>query len=145
MRKAISIDPGHMKCGIILVDLDDELVIEAKIAKKHFVIELIDSWYKLYPIQFVILGDGTTSKYWKDQLSLNKINPVKLVDESRTTLRARDRYLEIEPPQFIFQWFLKILVLPPKNLDSVVALILIEDYLEKKFEWLIPIDFKTWP
>ena len=145
MRKIIAIDPGHKKCGVVLADLEDLLVIEAKIVKKDYVIELIHSWYELYIIEILILGDGTTSNYWKDQLTLNNISPVNLVDETNTTLRARKRYLEMNPQRFFLQSFLTTLLLPPKSLDSVVALILIEDYLEKKLDFLITFDFKTWP
>ncbi len=145
MRKIISIDPGHQKCGIILADLDELLVIEGKIVKKDYVIELISNWHQDHQIKIVLLGNGTTSQYWKDKLIANKISPVILVDETRTTLRARERYMELNPNKFLFEMFFRILLFPPKNLDSIVALILIEDYLDRKFKWLKSIDFKTWP
>ena len=145
MRKAISIDPGNEKCGVLLVDIDDLVVMEGRIVKKNYVIELIDSWYKLNYIDFIILGNGTTSEYWEHELTLHEFSSVILVDETNTTLRAKDRILELKPQKFFLETFLKTLLSPPPNLDSVAALILIEDYLGKKLKWQEVIDFKIWP
>ena len=105
--------------------------------------ELINYWYQQYPVEAILLGNGTTSKYWESKLSINKTLPVKLVDERNTTIRARERYLELKPLPFLLRWFPKSLILPPHNLDSIVALILIEDYFKKKFKWPTSIEIKT--
>ena len=93
----------------------------------------------------IILGNGTTSKYWKTELYSNNINPVELVDEASTTLRARGRYLELSPPNFPTNLLPKTLIFPPSNLDAVVALILVEDYFAKQLEWKQPIQVKIGP
>ena len=141
----ISIDPGTQKCGLLLADLDELSVISGKIVKKAYVIRLIIKWMNTYDVDLIILGNGTTSKYWKTELNLNNINPVKLVEEASTTLRARGRYLELCPPKFPVSWLPKTLLLPPLNLDAVVALILVEDFTNKKLEWKKPIAITIWP
>ena len=145
MKKILSIDPGHRKCGLLLADIEDLVVLSGKIVKHSSVIEFINFWKRTNTVDLILLGNGTTSKYWKSELFANQISPVKLVDETSTTLRARWRYMELCPPKFVFKWLPKTLLLPPENLDSVVALILIEDYFDKKLFWPPPIQFKIEP
>ncbi len=145
MRIVISIDPGNQKCGLILADLVDSYVIYGKVAKKNHVIKLINQWKNIYSIDLIILGNGTTSKYWKAKLESNNLAPIQLVNEARTTLRARERYLELCPPKFPISWLPRSILLPPSNLDAVVALILVEDLFNKKLEWKKPIEIIIWP
>ena len=145
MRYVIAIDPGHKKCGVVLADLNNLIVVDGKTAKKSSVIQIIQDWREVYNIELIIIGNGTTSKYWQFELLSNGLLPVQVVDENRTTIRAKARYLELSPPWLIFRWFPKTLILPPPNLDTVVALILIEDYFDIKLKWEVPIELKTWP
>ena len=82
MRNIISIDPGTQKCGLLLADLDELSVISGKIVKRSHVIKFINNWYNSYKIDLVILGNGTTSKYWEAKLSplarINLINEIIL-------------------------------------------------------------------
>ena len=142
MKKILSIDPGHKKCGLLLADIEDLVVLSGKIVKHSSVIELINFWKRTNTVDLILLGNGTTSKYWKSELFANQISPVKLVDETSTTLRAKWRYLELCPPNFLFKLLPKTLIPPPENLDAIVALILIEDFLDKKLSWEKPIEFK---
>ena len=145
MRIVISIDPGNQKCGLLLADIVNSSVIHGKVTKKNHVIKLINQWKNEYTIDLIILGNGTTSKYWQSQLNAMNIRPIKLVDETRTTLRARERYWELSPPIFPINLLPKTLILPPTNLDAVVALILVEDLFNKKLEWKKPIEIKISP
>ncbi len=145
MTLLISIDPGNQKCGLLLADLKKSIVISGKIVKKNFVIRLINDWIHNNSIDLILLGNGTTSQYWLSQLNSNNIRPVKLVDEASTTLRARERYLELSPPNFPTNLLPKTLIFPPSNLDAVVALILVEDYSKKKLKWEKPIEIRIWP
>ena len=145
MRKVISIDPGKEKCGLLLADIDQLIVLDGKIVRKNYVIELISHWYKIHSVDFILLGNGTSSRVWKNKLALNKFSSIILVDETNTTLRAKDRYLELKPQRFFLQSFLEILVANNLNLDSIAALIMLEDYLENKLQWKEPIELKIWP
>ncbi len=145
MSIVISIDPGKQKCGILLADLNKLSVISAKVVKKSHVISCINEWKNHYKIDLIILGNGTTSKYWKSLLYDYNINPVQLVDEASTTLRAKERYLELSPPKFPLSLLPKTLIFPPSNLDAVVALILVEDFVQEKLEWKNPIEIRIWP
>ncbi|AAP99325.1 MULTISPECIES: hypothetical protein [Prochlorococcus] len=145
MRKVISIDPGHKKCGILLADVEGLFVIDGKTVINSSVIKLIEDWREKYIIDLIIIGNGTTSRYWQGKFIDNEIGPIELVDERMTTLLARSRYLELCPPKFIFRWIPKTLIPPPANLDAVVALILIENYFGKKLEWKSPVELRIWP
>ena len=145
MKKVIAIDPGHKKCGLLLADLDCSLAIDGKISINSSVVNLINYWRENHSVELILLGNGTTSKYWQSELLSENISPIKLVDERMTTLRARERYLEIFPPEFLVKFIPKGLILPPKNLDVIVALILIEDYFKIKLLWSKSIELKIWP
>ena len=145
MNTIISIDPGNQKCGLVLADLNKLSVINGKIVRKSYVIRLINEWNKNYKIDLILLGNGTTSKYWYSELNAYTITPIKFVDEARTTLRARERYLELSPPKFPISLLPKTLLFPPSNLDAVVALILVEDFIQKKLEWNKKVEIKIWP
>ena len=41
MRKVISIDPGHSKCGLLLADLEELVVVSGKIVLNISVLELV--------------------------------------------------------------------------------------------------------
>ena len=142
MKKVIAIDPGHKKCGLLLADLECSLVIDGKISLNSSVVNLINYWRENHSVELILLGNGTTSKYWQSELLAENISPIELVDERMTTLRARERYLEIFPPKSFMQFIPKGLILTPKNIDVVVSLILIEDYFKIKLKWSKSIDFR---
>ena len=145
MKKVIAIDPGHKKCGLLLADLECSLAIDGKISINSSVVNLINYWIEKHSVELILLGNGTSSKYWQSELLAENISPIKLVDERMTTLRARERYLEIFPPEFLIKLIPKGLILPPKNLDVIVSLILIEDYFQVKLRWSKSIELKIWP
>ncbi|ABX08204.1 hypothetical protein [Prochlorococcus marinus] len=145
MNYAIAIDPGREKCGLILADLDNHIVIEGKVVISSSVLDLIIKWQNNYEIKLIILGNGTSSNFWYLKLiEVCKLS-IKLVEESGTTFRARGRYFEISSPNFFLRFIPKQMRIPPKNLDSFAALLLLEDYLHRKFQWLGDISLKTWP
>ena len=135
MTFIIVIDPGSSKCGLLLANLDSNSIKEGKVIHKSNVIEQVKDWIGLYSIEEILLGNGTSSKYWENECApLAKIN---LIEEKGTTLRARYRYWEISPPSKWVRWLPKEILIPPKDLDAFAALVLLEDYLNKKFEWEI--------
>ena len=133
MSRLIAIDPGKRKCGVLLVDLEKEIVLEGKVVGSSLVISLLKAWEKNGTIDAIILGNGTTSNYWESKLS--RLFPLKIVEERGTTLRARKRYWELWPPSIWMRWIPKGLMVPKQPLDALAALVLLEDYLNKKITW----------
>jgi len=140
----ISIDPGIKKCGLLLADFQSGEVIEAGIASLNKLSDLVSLWNGDYQIINIIIGDGTNSKYIVNQLKQNDFININYVNERGSTLRARFRYWEIWPPNYIIRWLPKEIILPPENLDAIVALILLEDFLNYTFIWPDKVDIKIW-
>ena len=141
----ISIDPGSKKCGLLLANVESGKVIAAGIASLNKLSELVSFWDKQYNITKIIIGDGTNCKYVKNELKRKKFFDLNFVSEKGSTLRARFRYWEIWPPNYFIRWFPKEVLFPPKNLDAIVALILLEDFLRFSLIWPEKVDIKIWP
>ena len=141
----ISIDPGNKKCGLLLADSYSGKVIKAGIASLNRFSELVSLWNDDYQVSKIIIGDGTNCNYIENELKQKKIFHLNLVNERGSTLRARFRYWQIWPPNCFFRWLPKEILFPPDNLDAVVALILLEDFLKFKFFWPEKVDIKIWP
>tara|TARA_Y100001968_G_scaffold122537_1_gene111475 strand:+ start:184 stop:621 length:438 start_codon:yes stop_codon:yes gene_type:complete len=140
----ISIDPGMKKCGLLLADMQSGKVIEAGIASLNKFSDLVSLWNENHKIINIIIGDGTNCKYIEDQLKQNNFLNINYVDERGSTLRARFRYWEIWPPNYFIRWLPKEILLPPENLDAIVSLILLEDFLNYTFTWPDKVDIKIW-
>ena len=140
----ISIDPGKKKCGLLLANIQSGKVIEAGIASLNKCYDLVSFWNDNYNIRKIIIGDGTNCKYIKNELTRKNLFDISYVNEKGSTLRARFRYWEIWPPNYFIRWLPKEILFPPENLDAIVALILLEDFLKYTFAWPEQIDIKIW-
>ena len=145
MSLFISIDPGNQKCGLLLADIKYGKVIESGISSLDKLYDLVSLWNEDYQISKVIIGDGTNCKYIENKLKQKNICNLVFVNERGSTLRARFRYWEIWPPNCFIRWLPKEILFPPENLDAIVALILLEDFLNHTFIWPDKVDIKTWP
>ncbi len=140
----ISIDPGNKKCGLLLADIKSGNVLEAGISSLNKFPNLVSLWTANYQISKIIIGDGTNCKYIENQLKQKDIFNLIFVNERGSTLRARFRYWEIWPPNYFLRLLPKEILFPPENLDAVVALILLEDFLNFSFIWPEKVDIKIW-
>ena len=140
----ISIDPGNKKCGLLLADMKSGNVIEAGISSLNKFSDIVFLWNEKYYVSKIVIGDGTNCKYIENELKQKNIFNLTYVNERGSTLRARFRYWEIWSPNYFIRWLPKEMLFPPENLDAVVALILLEDYLKYSFSWPEKIDIKIW-
>ena len=141
----ISIDPGKKKCGILLANIQSGEVIDAGISSLNKFSELVSLWNENYNISKIIIGDGTNSEHIKNELKRQKSFNLNYVNEKGSTLRARFRYWEIWPPNYLIRWLPREILFPPDNLDAIVALILLEDFLKSSLIWPEKLDIKIWP
>ena len=144
MSVFISIDPGNKKCGLLLASMKSGDVIEAGISSLNRFLNIVSLWNKEYDVCKIVIGDGTNSKFIANQLLQKNIINFTYINEKGSTLRARFRYWEVWPPNFLIRWLPKEMLFPPENLDPVVALILLEDFLEYTFNWPENINIKIW-
>ena len=139
----ISIDPGNKKCGLLLANVQSREVIEAGIISLNKFSDLISSWNENYNISKIIIGDGTNCKFINKELKRKKFDNINYVNEKGSTLRARFRYWEIWPPNYFIRWLPKEILFPPDNLDAIVAMILLEVFLNISLIWPEKVDIKT--
>tara|TARA_B100001113_G_scaffold182744_1_gene149723 strand:- start:9 stop:446 length:438 start_codon:yes stop_codon:yes gene_type:complete len=140
----ISIDPGNKKCGLLLADVKSGKVVTAGIVSLNKLSGLVSLWKEKYNISKIIIGDGTNCKYVKNELKRKNFLDLNFVNEKGSTLRARFRYWEIWPPNYFIRWLPKEILFPPNNLDAIVALILLEDFLTFSLNWPEKVDIKIW-
>ncbi|TAE60198.1 MAG: pre-16S rRNA-processing nuclease YqgF [Nostocales cyanobacterium] len=128
----LGFDPGRDKCGVAMMGLDRKLY-EHQVVPASEAIAHILSLRQKYPISLIVMGDQTTAKKWKQKLNQELIPALNivLVDERYTTLEARDRYWQMFPPTGLTQLLPKGMRQPPRPIDDIVAILLIERYLNR--------------
>lgn len=97
------------------------------------VVSTIQQLQQQFPVSLLVMGDQTMAKTWKQQLTQELPNPPRiiLVDERYSSLEARDRYWQMHPPAGLYRLIPKGMRTPPRPLDDIVAILLIERYLER--------------
>ena len=143
MSKIIAIDPGISKCGVIIADIKDKIVYEAVVLKSNLLLKYVRKKYQKEKNLQCLIGNGTSSKnYIKD---LNHFAPNLIIaEEKNSTYKAKQRYFEIFPLRGIRCFLPREIFILNKNLDALAALIIIEDYLNIRFEVSEKIKTKTW-
>jgi RNase H-fold protein (predicted Holliday junction resolvase) len=78
------------------------------------------------------MGNLTTAKSWQQTIksNLKASIPVVMVDERNSSLEARDRYWQMYPPKGLSKLIPQGMRLPPRPVDDIVAILLIERYLQ---------------
>ncbi|BAZ45565.1 resolvase RNase H domain protein fold protein [Chondrocystis sp. NIES-4102] len=129
IQNILGFDPGKDKCGVAVMS-GDQLVTHQVIDTVN-ALALIQQLSQQWQIDLIVMGDGTTSKYWRDQIaaSLSSELSIVTVDETNSTLEARDRYWLMYPPTGLQRLIPQGLRTPPRPVDDLVAILLIERYL----------------
>jgi RNase H-fold protein (predicted Holliday junction resolvase) len=127
----IGFDPGRDKCGVAAMEQGSELICHEVIAAE-VVISFIQSLCQQFPVALLVMGNQTTSKQWKQKLEteLSPTFPIVMVDERNSSLEARDRYWQMYPPRGLTRLIPQGMRLPPRPIDDIVAILLIERYLK---------------
>lgn len=125
----LGLDPGRDKCGLAVIDR--QKLLTHQIVESFKAIALIQQLCQDYPIDLIVMGDGTTSKDWQKQIesSLDRKIKIAMVNEKNSTLEARDRYWLMYPPNRLQRLVPQGLRVPPRPVDDIVAILLIERYL----------------
>ena len=143
MLNFISIDPGKYKCGLVYAEISEKKVYKAIILKSELIEDYVRNLNDVEDISKIIIGNGTTSRDIREKLNFFKKDIITF-EEKNTTYRAKKRYFELFPItgwKFLFPREVFIL---NKNLDAISALIILEDYFQRKFIFNQNVDFKTW-
>jgi RNase H-fold protein (predicted Holliday junction resolvase) len=125
----LGFDPGKDKCGVAVMSSDRSLLYH-QVVLTAATIDRIRDLCQQYQVTQIIMGDQTTSRQWQQQLTtVFPTLPIELVDERYSSLEARDRYWQMYPPSFLTGLIPQGMRQPPRPIDDIVAIILIERYL----------------
>ncbi len=125
----LGFDPGRDKCGVAVLNSDRQIQMHQVVTSDN-AISSIKSLIDQYQIDLIVIGDQTTSKIWHQKLTDNLPKAtIKFVDERNSSLEARDRFWELYPPQGLQKLIPQSLRIPPRPIDDIVAILLIERYL----------------
>ena len=128
----LGFDPGKDKCGLAVMGLDRQLYYHQVVTAQK-AIATIETLRQQFPVSLLVMGNQTTSKQWKQQLNQVLVEQLSiiLVDERYSTLEARDRYWQMYPPKGLTKLLPQGMRQPPRPIDDIVALLLIERYLNR--------------
>ena len=148
MTRVVALDPGRSKCGLLLADTSTNTVLQGKVIPSSEVLDQLRAWManaleETAQIAELVIGDGTSSTIWQQQLPTNL--KVHVVDETGTTLRARERYWQLWPARGWQRLLPSGLRLPPGDLDAIAALVILEDYLDRPLRWPGPDPLRNEP
>jgi len=128
----IAIDPGTKKCGYAVVDSNFS-VLQREVIQINKIVNNIEDSVKIYKINKIILGDGTN--YKKIEKKIKDHFPdleITLIRENFSTLEARKKYFESNPPRGISKLIPLSLRVPARDYDDFVAVLLAEKYFKNK-------------
>ena len=128
----LGFDPGKDKCGIAVMGRDKNVSYH-QVVPSDAAVSTIQSLCKQFPIQLLVMGDQTTSKSWKQKLtqSLSPFIKIVQIDERYSSLEARARYWQMYPPTGLYRLIPEGMRTPARPVDDIVAIVLIERYLNK--------------
>ncbi|MEA5568915.1 pre-16S rRNA-processing nuclease YqgF [Anabaena sp. UHCC 0399] len=131
----LGFDPGKDKCGVAMMGLDRQLHYHQVVLSRE-AIATINNLRQRFPVSLLVMGNQTTAKRWKQQLQQELVEPLNivLVDERYSTLEARDRYWQMYPPKGLTKLLPQGMRQPPRPIDDIVAILLIERYLSRLTE-----------
>jgi hypothetical protein len=121
----IGLDPGRSKCGLVRSEQTTGQIEVAAVLSPEECFKQIAIWRERPGLEGVVLGDGTGSKHWQRQLNDLGL-AIQVIPEAGTTLAARARYWQLEPPRGWRRMLPEGLRLPPRDYDDVVAQLLLE-------------------
>jgi RNase H-fold protein (predicted Holliday junction resolvase) len=125
----LGFDPGKDKCGIAVMTSGRTLYHQ--VLPTAEVIAQISHLSQQYNVSRIVMGDQTTAKQWQQQLTTAfPTLPISLVDERYSSLEARDRYWQMYPANFFTSLIPQGMRQPPRPIDDLVAIILIERHLK---------------
>jgi RNase H-fold protein (predicted Holliday junction resolvase) len=126
----LGFDPGKDKCGVAVMGGDRALLYHQVLPTAQVVSEINDLSQQ-YNVTRLVMGDQTTSKQWQQRLTTAFPDlPIVLVDERYSSLEARDRYWQMYPANFLTGLIPQGMRQPPRPIDDLVAIILIERHLK---------------
>mgnify|MGYP003565766961 CR=1 FL=1 len=113
----------------------DRILYHQQVTPAAEVLEQIQTLREKFPVSIVVMGNQTSADHWQQQLTALTDPPrLMLVDERYTSLEARSRFWEMYPPKGLMRLIPESLRTIPRPIDDIVAILLIERYLNRLTE-----------
>ena len=146
MTRVVALDPGRSKCGLVLADIATNTVLQGMVIPSTEVLDQLHAWIEdaqgeAAQIAELVIGDGTSSTIWQQQLPASL--KLRVGDETGPTLRARERYWQLWPARGWKRLLPLGLRIPSGDLDAIAALVILEDYLDRLLQWPGPDPLKN--
>lgn len=127
----LGFDPGRDKCGLAVMGKEQQLLDHQVVASGEAIATMQRLCHQ-FSIETIVMGNQTTAKNWKKKIEqdLGVSVPIILVDERYSSLEARDRYWQMYPPQGLHRLIPQGMRQPPRPIDDIVAILLIERHLK---------------
>jgi RNase H-fold protein (predicted Holliday junction resolvase) len=132
-------DPGKDKCGLAIVSETGQPLRHEVIASDR-ALATLKSWSQEFVIPTLILGDQTGSKQWRSKIQV--VLPdldIQVIDERFSSQEARDRYWDVYPATGLQKLVPRGMRTPPRAIDDLVAIILVERFLKRPITQKRPI------
>ncbi|GAB4238381.1 MAG: Holliday junction resolvase RuvX [Stanieria sp.] len=126
----LGFDPGRDKCGIAVMNFARQIVYH-QVVDSQLALAEMQKLCRQFEIKLIVMGNLTTAKSWRQQIESELFwsIPLLMVDENNSSFEARERYWQIYPPQGLQKLIPQGMRIPPRPVDDIVAIILIERYL----------------
>jgi RNase H-fold protein (predicted Holliday junction resolvase) len=125
----LAIDPGRDKCGIAQLTKDAHPLAKKVVPRRQLLPAIADILAK-NDIFLIILGESAHGRQIEKELrGLNLKIAIVFAAETNSTLLARQRYWQDNPPRGLRRLLPLSLQLPPVPVDDYAAVILGERYL----------------
>ena len=125
----LAVDPGRSKCGLAVVGSDSGVRTRAVVPREKL-IETVDRFARAYCPTVVIVGGGTGSKAARTAIeTMSGPARVETVDEKFTSLDAKERFFQENPPKGLRRLIPTTMQVPQVPYDDYVAVLLAERYI----------------
>jgi RNase H-fold protein (predicted Holliday junction resolvase) len=128
----LGFDPGRQKCGVAVMGLDRSIHFH-EVVSSGAILPTLERLCQEYPISLLIMGNQTSAKEWQQKLQAHFQSGLRIIaiDERYSSLEARNRYWQMYPPKGLTRLLPEGMRQPPRPVDDIVAIVLIERYLER--------------
>lgn len=127
----LAVDPGTGKCGLAVVQRHRGC-LERGIVDREELLGRVRHYLESFPVERVLVGGATGSKPVIQELKQHLQVPIEVVNEFRTTERARGRYFQDHPPRGLWRLVPRGLQVPAVAIDDYAAIVMAEDWLKGK-------------
>lgn len=125
----VAVDPGRSKCGLAAVS--GEGVLQRRIVDVDDIAEAAAALAREHSAAVIVVGNRTGHKEVLRRLRQATELPIERVEEDMTTLQARRRYWQDNPPRGLWRLVPEGLRAPREPIDDYAAVLLAERYLSR--------------